>query len=108
MSDKILVYMTAGSMEEARTLARTIIYEKLAACVNVLDNMESWFMWEGEVQNDNEVVVLAKTTTGIFPDLVDKVKTVHSYDCPCIVSLSINDGNTDFLAWIGEEVKKTV
>ena len=98
-----LVYMTAGSMEEARTIGRELVASRLAACVNMIDGMRSIFRWEDEIQEDTEVVLIAKTTAARLPDLVDKVKTLHSYDCPCIVGLPVSGGNGAFLEWIAGE-----
>ena len=99
------VYMTAGSKDEARNIGKELVSSKLAACVNILDNMNSFYMWDGELQDDNEVVMIAKTTQDRVPDLVQKVKALHSYDCPCIVSLPVTDGNQAFLDWIVEQVR---
>jgi periplasmic divalent cation tolerance protein len=98
------VYMTAGSKAEAREIGRTLVESKLAACVNILDNMNSIYMWEGEAQDDNEVVMIAKTTEARMPQLVEKVKSMHSYDCPCIVAIPAAGGNPAFLDWITAEV----
>ena len=99
------VYMTAGSKDEARNIGKELVSFKLAACVNILDNMNSFYMWDGELQDDNEVVMIAKTTQDRVPDLIQKVKALHSYDCPCIVSLPLIDGNQAFLDWIVEQVR---
>ena len=98
------IYMTAGNKEEARNIGKELVTSRLAACVNILDNMKSVYMWDGEVQEDTEVVLIAKTTRERVPDLVDKVKSIHSYDCPCIVSLPVLDGHKPFLDWIAGEV----
>ena len=79
---------------------------RLAACVNILDNMQSIYRWEQEIQQDTEVVLIAKTTASLVSQLIEKVKTLHSYDCPCIVSLPILDGYAPFLDWVEAEVKK--
>ena len=99
------IYMTVGSKEEARKIGKELVTSRLAACVNILDNMNSFYMWEGEIQDDNEVVMIAKTTENRVPELVEKVKSLHSYDCPCIVSIPVSGGNLAFLEWIAEEVK---
>jgi len=99
------IYMTAGNRDEARKIGKALVVSRLAACVNILDNINSFFMWEGKVQDETEVVMIAKTTPARVPQLVEKVKSLHSYDCPCIVSLPVSDGNRDFLDWIAEEVK---
>ena len=99
------IYMTAGSREEARKIGKELVISRLAACVNILDNMNSLYMWQGNVQDDSEVVMIAKTTEDRVPQLVEKVKSLHSYECPCIVSIPISGGNQAFLDWIAEEVK---
>ena len=73
---------------------------RLAACVNILDNMQSIYRWEEKIQEDSEVVLIAKTTESLVSQLIDKVKSMHSYDCPCIVSLPVQDGYPPFLDWI--------
>ena len=99
------IYMTAGSKDEARKIGKALVISRLAACVNILDNMNSFYMWQGKVQDDTEIVMIAKTTEDRVPELVEKIKSLHSYDCPCIVSIPILDGNQAFLDWIAEEVK---
>jgi len=100
-----LIYITAGSVEEARTIGNKLVSDKLAACVNIIDNVRSMYWWEGEVQDDKEVILIAKTRESLVPELVEKVRSIHSYSCPCIVSLPILDGNRAFLDWIVEETK---
>ncbi len=98
------IYMTAGSKNEAATIGKELVSAGLAACVNILDNMSSVYLWQGEIQEDTEVVMIAKTTEDRIPELIKKVKSIHSYDCPCIVSLSVSGGYQPFLDWIAEEV----
>lgn len=100
------VYMTAGSRSEARTIGSALVAEKLAACVNIFDNMNSLYLWQGELQDDTETVLIAKTTRACVPALIEKVKTLHSYECPCIVCLPVSDGNSAFLDWIRAEVQR--
>ena len=99
----IMVYMTAESMDQAKTVARELISNRLAACVNILDHMQSLYWWEGKVEESGEVVVLTKTRAELLPVLIERVQAVHSYDCPCIVSWPITDGHQPFLDWIGRE-----
>lgn len=99
------IYMTVGSKEEARKIGEALVTARLAACVNILDQMNSFYMWDGALQDDTEVVMIAKTTEDRVPDLVKTVKSLHSYDCPCIVSLPVAGGHQPFLDWIAAEVK---
>jgi len=98
------IYMTAGNKAEAKKIGKELVASRLAACVNILDNMNSVYMWDGEIQDDSEVVMIAKTTRERVPELVEKVKSIHSYECPCIVSLAVLDGHKPFLDWIKGEV----
>lgn len=102
MSQK-LIYITAGSEDEAATIARTLVAERLAACANVFPPIRSFYWWEGKVQDDAEVVLIAKTRAALVPRLIERVKALHSYDCPCVVALPIEAGNPEFLAWIDGE-----
>ena len=99
------VYMTAGSLEEAQRIGEALVKEKLAACVNILDAMQSLYIWEDVLQKDREVVIIAKTARERVPELTARVKALHSYDCPCIVTFTIDGGNPDFLQWIGAAVR---
>ena len=100
------VYMTAGSKAEAQKIGKALVERRLAACVNILDNMQSIYRWENKIQQDAEVVLIAKTTDSLVPALIDQVKSMHSYDCPCIVSLPILSGYPPFLDWVHAQVKK--
>ena len=100
-----LVYMTAGSADEAATIGETLVAEHLAACINLIDGMTSVYRWEGKIQRETETVMIAKTTKDRVATLSERVREMHSYSCPCIVVLPIGSGNADFLNWISEQVK---
>jgi len=100
------VYMTAGSKAEAQKIGKALVERRLAACVNILDNMQSIYRWENKIQQDAEVVLIAKTTDSLVPALIDQVKSMHSYDCPCIVSLPILSGYPPFMDWVHAQAKK--
>jgi periplasmic divalent cation tolerance protein len=104
--EAVLVYMTAGSMEEARKIASALVEERLAACANILPQMESVYQWKGEIENDAEVVVIAKTKASLAEKLNARVLELHSYEVPCVVTMPITGGNPEFLAWIGEETQQ--
>ena len=100
-----LVYMTAGSIDEARSIGKALVESKLAACVNIIEPMHSIYVWEGELQEDTEVVMIAKTTEGRLNELIETVKSLHSYDCPCVLAIPVPKGNKAFLDWIAESVE---
>ena len=98
-----MVYMTAADEDEAGRIGRALVEERLAACVNVIPGMRSFYRWQGEVHDDREVVMIAKTREALLDALTARVKELHSYDCPCVVALPIAGGNPDFLDWIEAE-----
>ena len=98
-----LIYVTAGTREEAVTIGRTLVESRLAACANVLVGTASIYWWEGAVIEDDEVSLLVKTREELVDKVVEKVKEIHSYDCPCVVSIPISGGNPAFLDWIDAE-----
>jgi periplasmic divalent cation tolerance protein len=100
-----LVYITVPNMEEATALGRELVESRLVACVNIIDQMHSMYWWEEKIQEDREVIVLAKTRTDLIPDLIDRVKSLHSYACPCIVTLPILEGFRPFLDWVAQETR---
>ena len=97
------IYVTASSSEEAKKIARKVIDERLAACANILSNISSVYLWEDEVQEENEAALVLKTRSELITALTDRIKELHSYDCPCITALDIVDGNADYIAWIREQ-----
>ena len=94
------VYMTAGSVEEAKSIGQILVGQNLAACVNLLENMTSIYKWEEKLEESQEVIMIAKTRKSLMPKLIEKVNSIHSYDCPCILELPVQGGNSDFLSWI--------
>ena len=105
-TETTLIYITAGSAEEARSIGRKLVEERLAASVNIFNNIQSIYWWGGRMQEESEAVLIAKTKKALIPELIEKVKAMHSYELPCIVSLPIADGHGPFLEWIREETKK--
>ena len=107
-SEKLcLVYMTAGSLEEAKNIGQILVEKNLAACVNLLENMTSIYKWEDKLEESQEVVIIAKTRKSLMPKLIETVNSLHSYDCVCILQLPIQGGNSDFLNWIQSETADT-
>ena len=100
------VYMTAKDKKEAVMIGEKLVEAKLAACINIFDSITSIFMWEGKVENDTEVAFIAKTTADRVPELVEMVRSLHSYEVPAIISLPVENGHLDFINWISESVAR--
>ena len=101
------VYLTAGSIKEAKKIGQMLVEQNLAACVNLLENMTSIYKWEEKLEEGHEVVMIAKTRKKLLPKLIETVTKNHSYECPCILELPIQGGNPEFLRWIETETEGT-
>jgi periplasmic divalent cation tolerance protein len=105
MTDKRIVLCTAGSEDEARKIARHLIEQRLAACVNIIPRIESIYRWQGKVESSAEWLLLIKTTQEKFANVRDAIRDLHSYELPECVAISIEDGSAAYLEWIGQSVK---
>ena len=105
MTDKKIVLTTAGSQEEARKIARALVERRLAACVNIIPQVESIYRWQAKVEDAHEWLLLIKTTTAAFERVRDAIRELHSYDLPECISFSVENGGSAYLEWISESVE---
>ena len=98
------LYITTKDEDEARKIGRALVEEKLAACVNI-HPIQSIYRWEGVIEEEGETAMLIKTRAELADRVIERVKELHSYEVPCIVSLPIDKGNPDYLKWIEESTK---
>ena len=103
MSTDIRIVFVSIPREEAKTFARKLVEERLAACVNIVPKMESYYWWDGKVLEDSESLLLIKTTAMRFDDLQQYIVDRHPYDLPEIVALPITEGLEGYLKWVAEE-----
>lgn len=103
MTDSLVVLITAPKEEDAAAMARALVEGRLAACVNIVRQIRSIYRWQGKIEDDQEVLMIAKTRRECFADLEKKVKELHSYTVPEIVALPIVAGYEDYLGWLKEE-----
>src|SRR5579863_4974912 len=99
----VFVYVTAGNSGEARSIGRSLVEERLAACANVVDGIGSIYWWQGAVQEADEAVLILKTTEDRVDPLIARVKHLHTYDCPCIEVLPVMAGYQPYLDWVAQE-----
>ncbi|MFZ0480882.1 MAG: divalent-cation tolerance protein CutA [Terriglobales bacterium] len=105
MTDKTVVLSTCGSLEEAQSIARTLVERQLAGCVNIVPQVQSVYRWQGEVESATECLLIIKSTSGVFERLRDAVRELHSYEVPECIELAIEDGDVSYLDWIGASVR---
>ncbi|HEY2919136.1 MAG TPA: divalent cation tolerance protein CutA [Candidatus Binatia bacterium] len=104
MTEFMVVYVTAGSAEEADRLAQSLVGERLAACVNRVKSIQSVYRWQGQVEQGEEELLIIKTHKDLFPALEKRVRELHSYSVPEIIALPVVAGSAGYLGWLREQV----
>lgn len=103
-SDAIVVFITAGNVDEASRIAQLLVEKNLAACVQILPEMRSVYRWKGEIEKQPEILLLAKTMASKFSELERQVRAVHSYETPEIVATPLTNGSRPYLEWLSANV----
>jgi periplasmic divalent cation tolerance protein len=99
----VVVYVTIDAIQDARRIAHTLVEEQLVACVNIIPKVESIYRWKGNIENDEEIVLIAKTTDANVKKTIQRIKQMHSYELPDIIVLPIIGGLKDYLGYIENE-----
>src|SRR5512136_2813749 len=102
MTPFVVVFVTCGSEEEASKIAHALVGEGLAACANIVSPIRSIFRWEGKISDEREWLLVIKTQEARFQDLEKRVKSLHSYQIPEVISLPILAGSSSYLNWLEE------
>jgi len=100
-----LVYITTSGEEESKKIGRTIVEERLAGCVNIISAIESLYWWKGEIEEDNESILIAKTKVSNVENIIKRVKEIHSYENPAILAIPIIEGSKDYLDYLDGEIR---
>ncbi len=102
------IYVTTSDISESRKIARVLVQERLAACVNIVPAIESIYRWNGEIEEDSESLIFIKTRSDMVENVIKKVEEIHSYDTPCVLELSIERGSKKYFKWLDIEVDQVV
>lgn len=105
-NEAIIVCCTCASREEAARIARAVVEARLAACVNVLPEVESIYRWQGKIETEREALLLIKTAEWRFAELRDRIAALHSYEVPEIIAFPLVAGAENYLAWLREQVAR--
>jgi periplasmic divalent cation tolerance protein len=105
MAEEIVILITAGSPDEAATIARTLVDEHLAACVNIIHGVHSFFFWEGRTQDSVEALMICKSRMPLMDAVIARVRTLHSYAVPEIIALPVEAGLPSYLEWVKDSTK---
>lgn len=103
-----LLYITTSDKDEAKKIGRALVEENLAACANVIDGMNSIYKWKGEIKEEDECVLIVKTHYSRVKKVTRRVKEMHSYEVPCVISFTIteDEGNQEYLEWLEQTSKQ--
>ena len=105
MSEYIIVLCTTNSKDSAKQIAKTLVSGRFAACVNLVDKIDSIYSWKGEIVEDSEVLMIIKTQKVLFENLKNKLEEIHPYQTTEIISFDISEGSKPYLDWISENTK---
>ena len=105
MTDKIVIFVAVGNSSDAALLAKSLVEKRLVACVNLVPGVSSWYWWEGKVNQDQEVLLMMKTSRDKFAALEKEVLRLHSYAVPEIIAVQIVEGSKNYLNWVEESLK---
>jgi len=100
MSEISIVLVTAGSAEEAAAIGRTLVEERLGACANIVPRIRSIYRWKGKIYDEQEFLIIIKTRTSLFEAVQKRVKELHSYEVPEIISFPVARGLPQYLEWV--------
>ena len=103
--DFYFLYVTCRNKEEARSIGKALVSSKLVACANIIDKMESIYIWNDELIEDSEVILIAKSIKTKYDEVELTIKALHSYSNPCIICMKIAEGSNIFLDWIKNSIK---
>ena len=104
--ENVVIFITTGTDEEADEVAKALLKNRYAACVNIVPKINSLFWWHDKLDSARESLLIVKSKASLLHEIVRLVKEVHSYEIPEIVALPIIGGNPDYLSWIGKEIKQ--
>lgn len=100
--DELVVFITAPNEDEAAKIAKALVETRLAGCINIIKGIRSIYSWQGEIEDEKEVLMIIKTRKALFDSLMKKAKELHSYTVPEIIALPIITGSKDYLKWLKE------
>ena len=101
-----IIYITTSGVEEAKKIARILLKERLVACTNIIPQIESLYWWEGNIEEDQESLLLAKTGSDLVNKVIDRVEEIHRYETPCALEIQIKMGSENYLNWLDNALRE--
>ncbi len=100
-----LIYITTSESSESKKIAKILLEEKLVACTNIIPQINSLYLWKGEIEENNESILIAKTNADKVDQVIQRIEELHSYETPCILQLEVKKGSEGYLMWMDNELK---
>ncbi|MCF6157530.1 MAG: divalent-cation tolerance protein CutA [wastewater metagenome] len=104
MSGFVVIFSTAGNLEDARKIGQTLVEEGLVACCNIVQSVESIFKWQGTLNTEREVLMIFKTRDDMFDTVEKRIKQLHTYEVPEVIAIPVSQGSKDYLDWVLKEL----
>lgn len=99
-----LVYITTSEISESKKIAKILLEENLVACTNIIPHINSLYLWKGEIEEEDESLLIAKTKSDKIDKVIKRVEEIHSYDTPCILQFEVKRGSENYLKWMEDEL----
>ena len=99
-----MIYITTSGVSESKKIARKLLEEKLAACINIIPAIDSIYLWKHEIEQATESIMVVKTKSGLVEEVIKRVEDIHSYEIPCILEISVVKGSKSYLKWMDSEL----
>jgi len=100
MEKKVIIFTTTETEKEAEKIANALLEDRIAACVNIIPKIRSRYWWQGKIEKSGETLLLIKTKENLVSQVEERIKSLHSYECPEVVAIEISEGSADYLDWI--------
>ncbi len=104
-SGLIIIFITAPEDEEAQLIARVLLEQRKAACVNIVGGISSLYWWESDIEHNKESLLMVKTRSDLLDEVIRLVEEIHSYEVPEIIAIPVAGGNSEYLEWLNSEVQ---
>jgi periplasmic divalent cation tolerance protein len=99
-----IVYITTSGISESKKIAKKLLEDKLACCINIIPSVESMYLWKGKIEEDSESIMVVKTKSILVEEVIKFVEFVHSYETPCVLEITVNNGSNNYLKWMETEL----
>ena len=99
-----IVYITTSGDLESKKIAKKLLEEKIAACINIIPTIESIYLWKGKIEQDSESIMLVKTKSEMVEEVIKRVEELHSYEIPCVLEITVNKGSKNYIEWMKSEL----